>query len=156
MDFDSTYRAACETLLAAVDVHTDLVRAGAGIAQLHRNLAQTGERALAGAIDEDGLQLYRKEIVAMLARLDERDRLRRADPLGEAVRQFLAAGQSAGYDTAAPSIAKTVEQPPVETDPSFADLERELAELQSQLSSLSTSGPGAGLQTPGTVPSHTR
>ncbi len=156
MDSDSTYRAACESLLAAVDVHTDLVRAGAGIAQLHRNLAQTGERALSGAIDEDGLQLYRKEIVAMLARLDERDRLRRADPLAEAVRRFLAAGRSAGYDTAVPSVAKPVEEAPVDADPSFADLERELAELQSQLSGLSTSGPNGGLQTPGTVPSHTR
>lgn len=128
MDLESRYRDACHKLIASIDVRSASAQAACDAAALHRTLAREANHVLSGgAADLELLEGYRKQVVTLIAKLEERDELRRRDCLPDALHDFLTLGQKLGY-----AIRPAPEPAPTH----FAEVEKELASLQAELTSI--------------------
>ena len=134
MDLESRYRDACHKLIASIDVRSAAAQAAADAAVLHRSLAREAHRVISGPPDPETLEAYRKQVVALVAKLDEREDLRSRDRLSDTLHDFLDLGQKLGYAIRPAPVAPA--EPPPAADSSFAEVERELAGLQAELSSI--------------------
>ncbi len=133
MDLESRYRDACHKLIASIDVRSAAAQAAADAAALHRSLARDAHRVMSATPAPEVLDTYRKQVVALVAKLDEREDLRRRDYLGDTLHDFLDLGQKLGYALRPTPVPPP--EPPSPADSTFADVERELAVLQAELSS---------------------
>lgn len=135
MDLESRYRDACHKLIASIDVRSAAAQAAADAAALHRRLAREAHRVISGPPDPETLEAYRKQVVALVAKLDEREDLRRRDHLADTLDDFLDLGQQLGYSNRPAPVAPEVVTTTA-ADGTFAEVERELAGLQAELSSI--------------------
>jgi hypothetical protein len=151
VELERDYRAACQKMLVSLDLRGVLNRMSEEIAKLHTQLTAEGGRILAGPAHDDALQTYRTMVHNVVAKLDERDQMRKRDVFKEALQDLLQLGEQLGFarkaepvaskkckeEAANPGAARvetavaTSVEPAAETG--FGAVEKELAELQSQL-----------------------
>jgi phosphoglycolate phosphatase-like HAD superfamily hydrolase len=146
VELEREYRAACQKMLASLDLRGGLNR-----------INEEGAQILANPSDDEAIQRYRRMVENVVAKLDERDQLRQKDGFKEALQELLQLGEQLGYarkaepaasvavERAEPVVAavKTASlrnEAPVAPVPGFRAVEQELAELQQQLVQMQQSG----------------
>jgi hypothetical protein len=154
---ETSYREACRKMLMSIDLRSKMHTVSGEVAELHRALAEQGAAILADPHNDAALQVYRDQVAAMVAKLDERAEIREKDIFGDALHQLLEYGEELGFARrarpiatvavaashyAAPGRPVAVPNPPVGAMPdgeaSLSAVERELAQLQSQLATIQT------------------
>ena len=169
VELERDYRAACQRMLASLDLRTTLNRLSEEIGKLHQALTADGGQILADPATDESIHRYRAMVQKVVAKLDERDQVRQRDGFKEALQVLLQLGEQLGYarraqppeNTVSPApvtfveeVPATMKRPitPVHTNPEvrsshpvygdsgFDAVERELAELQSQLVHLQQCG----------------
>ncbi len=157
IELERDYRAACQKMLASLDLRTALNRMNEEIGRLHQSLTVEGSQILASPADDEAIKSYRGMVENIVARLDDRDQLRQRDGFKGALQDLLQLGEQLGYARRAEParVERIVEAipmpkpvavvkpipvhvtapapPPGDTPGSFSSVEKELAELQQQL-----------------------
>jgi hypothetical protein len=154
VELERDYRAACQKMLASLDLRSALNRMNEEIGRLHHSLSVEGAQILANPSDDDAIRRYRGMVENIVAKLDERDSLRQRDGFKGALQELLQLGEQLGYarkaEPAKPEPAPVKPAPvavvapapvvvqvePQEDELGIGAVEKELAELQQQLAQL--------------------
>ncbi len=147
-ELERDYRAACQKMLASLDLRSALNRMNEEIGRLHQLLSVEGAQILANPSDDEAIQRYRGMVENIVAKLDERDHLRQRDGFRAALQDLLQLGEQLGYARRAeppktergPAVVVVDKKPQVDEESAgkagFSAVEKELAELQQQLAQL--------------------
>ncbi len=123
IELERSYRAACQKMLASLDLRAALNRVNEEIVALHQLLTVEGARILSDPANDDSLARYRTLVEKVVSKLDERDQLRQRDAFKEALQDLLQLGEQLGYARKAEPSYNKAEPPYNKAEPAQTMLE---------------------------------